>query len=640
MNPEEKLKYKARLGVFYVLIGAMVAFLVAGMAHRQLVQGAQYSDRGKVQNHRRILVPAPRGQILDRHGRVLVGNKPKFSAVVFLSDPAVRRSFRLEYLSLVRDLRERGEPFGSDALQRRARANVIQGYLDDVNRMIGRDVEVDSRSLSLHFSINPLLPFPLVEDLDRSEFARLVESLPVESPVQVNVSSARHYPYENLAAHTLGYVASSLISPEENLPGEELRTFATKGSFGRNGIEKQYDERLQGRSGMEIWVVDPAGFQVERVERKLPEKGEDVYAALDVDLQLAAEEAFGEKKGALVALDLDTAETLALVSKPDFDLNRTSPSISQETFDEIEAKGAWLHRATQGLFPPGSPFKLVTAIAALNAGAIDPQTERACPGYHFVGRRRFPCHNPAGHGEVDLREAIRVSCNVYFYKIALETGADAISREAIYLGLDKPTGIDLPYETARMIAPTREWKRQRFGEPWYPGDTANLAIGQGFLRATPLQLALVVASIAKNQVVAEPSVLRQTAEQLEARPEAKPLGLPENLRAALVEGMERAVLFGTGRASRLADARIAGKTGTAQVRVKEGTIELGWFVAFAPVDNPKIALCVLTEGQEVNVGYGGGINAAPIAQAVLKAFFEKRPDLLDPESATAAVSRP
>lgn len=642
MNTENTKKYQSRLWIFYAILGLLLVILYSGLFFRQLIESESHAAKEKIQNQRRILTPGPRGNLLDREGRVLVANKSKFSAVVFLSENQVQKAFSDSYRSMVRDYRERGEKIKSySELRILSRANVLQSYLKGVNELIGRHEEVDATAITRHLNVNPLLPYPLIDNLVPEEFAILLESLPVESPVQVYVSNMRHYPYENAATHALGYVGYSPLEVQSDMPGSELRTFATKGTYGRNGIEKRFDEQLQGKTGSEIWVVDPSGYQVESVQREYPRKGRDIELSIDIDLQLAGEagyDLYGDK-GALVAIDIDRMEVLAMLSRPDYNLNQTTPFILNKVFKEISDNQAWENKALRGLYPPGSPFKLITAIAGLKAGKIDDNTIFECDGSHRVGGRNFPCMGR--HGEIDLRTAIEKSCNEYFYRVGLETGVDNLSREAIYLRLNEPTHIDLPNETRGMLTPSREWKKNRFGEPWYPGDTANMSIGQGALIVTPLQMALMVASVAKNQVYSHPSILKQSPEQLARRPAPKPLGLPENLHKAIIDGMNRAVSpTGTARAAIIKGVNIGGKTGTAQINKKDGNLELAWFVGFAPIEDPKIAVVALVEGQEINVSFGGGQYAAPMARYVLEAYFDKRPEYVNTQEANTTAALP
>lgn len=647
MKAEEKMKYQGRLLLFYGLLVLMVGTLLGGVGYRQLFESDEFSERVKVQNHRRIVTPAPRGNIYDREGRLLVGNKPKFSAVVYLSDSGVRAAFRQEYRVLVRDYRERKEKYNTGTLQKQARANVIQTYLDDVNRMLGLDEKVNVEKVSAHLNYNPLLPFPIIDDLTREEFAVLLESLPVESPVQVYVSNQRNYPYEKTASHTLGYVSSTVLTPDEDLPGEDLTTFAEKGTFGRAGVEKQFDDILRGDMGTEIWVVDPYGFQVESIERRYPSKGNDIQLSLDIDIQQAAEEAFKyhdretdtmkDHIGAAVMLDVNTLEVLAMVSKPDYDLNDTTPFISNKTWKKMQENGGLQNRAIQGLYPPGSPFKLVTATAALKANTVQADTMFFCDGAfrHQSGR----IQRCAGvHHEDILWEAIKDSCNVYFFHTGLNTGIDKISREAIYMGLGNRTGIDLPAEYSGLI-PSKQWKKQRWGQSWFHGDTTNTSIGQGAVLVTPLQMAVFAASVARNEIVTKPSILRLSPQEVAKRPPPKPTGLTKEQHEILVKGMVGSATFGSSKRIRVPGLSIAAKTGTAEVAKDGGKIELAWIVAFAPVENPQVSLAVIIEGQNLNANFFGGVWAAPIAKAMLQTHTEKNPDLLQ-QRPTASVSLP
>ena len=616
---------KPRLLFFYGLFAAMFVVLALGLAYRQLLHSATYSERERLQNQRRILVPGPRGDIFDREGTLLVGNRPRFAAALFLSDPDIRKAFRAEYIRLVRDLRDHKLPLTGQDLETDARVAVIQVYLDLLNTIINRGATVDGGKLNRHFTQQPLLPFTLLDDLESEEFALLIEQLPVESPIQIFSSPTRYYPYGSSAAHTLGYVASGLDLPESTLPGRDLTTFISKGTFGRNGLERTFDGLLQGQTGGEIWIVDPAGFQVERIRRELPIQGTALNTSLDVDLQTAGEQAYGDRQGALVALDVKTGEILAMVSKPDYDLNDLTPYISHDVFRRIEDEGAWLNRATQGLYPPGSIFKIITAIAGLRVGAITAESTAICTGSFKVGKRRFPCHNRIGHGEVDLRDAIRVSCNVFFYKYGLKTGIDNLSAEARRFGLDRQTGIEIPSEASAMLVPSRAWKEENRNMPWFPGDTANTAIGQGFVRVTPLQMACVVASIARNQTRTQPTLLHRLPDEVRPIPENQAIGLDQAFYNLLIEGMEQAAQLGTARLAKIPGIRIAAKTGTAQVSTPRGTLELAWFMAFGPVQNPEIALALVVVGEEPDESNGGGLIAGPIAKQVLGCYFKKHP---------------
>ncbi|HYP18118.1 MAG TPA: penicillin-binding transpeptidase domain-containing protein, partial [Opitutus sp.] len=471
-------------------------------------------------------------------------------------------------------------------------------------------------------------------------------SLPVRSPLQVYTSSTRYYPYGSAAAHTLGYVSVNPDIDAESFPGEDLTTFKMKGTVGKTGLEASFDTHLQGEAGGTIFRVDPAGYRVNPpLEKRLPVQGKSLVSSLDIDLQIAAESAIGELTGAAVALDVNTGEVLALASKPDYSLEDTSPVITRAKFAEIQEKGGWLNRAVQGLYAPGSTFKLVTAIAGLRKGSISLQSEIECPGVFAVGRGRvMKCHGgPPGHGHIDFEGSLSHSCNTFYYKYGLDTGPDSIAAEARRFRLHEPTGIELPFETRRMLIGDPEWKRRSQGDAWFPGDTANVTIGQGYLAVTPLQMACVAASFARGQLHTKPTLLHDPKR---APQRSESLGLTAAQYGALLDGFEDCTVHGTARllqipAQKIPGLRIAGKTGTAQVPTKEGIINLAWFICFAPVERPEIAIAVMIEGDTPDEELAGGRYAAPIAQAILRKWKENkdRPPGLLPFANAALPSR-
>jgi len=618
--------FNRRLLLFYVVVGLCGLVLAGGLFYRQIVLSSFYRAAEERQNFRRILLPGPRGNIYDREGRLLVGNRALFSAVVYLNE--LRPEFRREYIELVRAARERNQIINTSEISTRARRNVVQRYLNRVNEVLGTDHQVDTRKIERHFAQNLLLPFPLVTDLTEEQYARLIEQVAVDSPLQVITDSARYYPHGEAACHVLGFVSSSYDLPTDNLPGEDLLTFRFEGKIGRAGLERSFNDHLQGITGGEIWSVDPSGFQYERVSYSPPIKGKDLVTSLDIDLQLAAERALTTKTGAVVALDIATGEVLALASRPGYDLNELSPVLSHATHARISESGAWLNRATQGLYPPGSTFKIVTAIAALEAGVVDAETEVYCPGHYMVGRRRFHCHNRSGHGYESLIAAIRDSCNVFFYDRALQIGVQRLAATARSFGLDTPTGIELLEETRSMLVPDPAWKKQRLLENWFDGDTANLSIGQGFLLVTPLQMAAFVASVARGEEITRPTLLAAGENAIDgeqrAVEEVRPIPLTDAQLGLIYAGMKEAGHTGTARLAGSPTMPVSGKTGTAQVRKEGRPTTLAWFVGYAPADDPRIAVAVMVEGvPEQETNYGGGSTAAPIAKEVFRRYFEK-----------------
>ncbi|HVU23563.1 MAG TPA: penicillin-binding transpeptidase domain-containing protein [Opitutus sp.] len=628
---ESRRSYDPRIVLFHFVIAALLLTLAGGLAYQQLFKTDVYHERERVQNQRRILVPGPRGNIYDRHHRLLVGNRPRFAVVLYLDE--LRGEFRREYLRIRKNYRESGDKDlpTSSQMEQIARAAVVQRYLNQINLVLHRNEQVDTNDLRKHFTRQLLLPYTLLDDLPPEDYARLIEKLPVRSPLQVYATSARYYPYGSLAAHTLGYVGTDPDIEAEDFPGEGLTTFKMKGTVGRDGLEKEFDAQLEGQPGGSIFRVDPAGYRVNPpLEKRLPVQGSDLVTSLDIDLQAAAEAAIdkaGGQSGAAVVLDVHTGEVLVLASKPDYDLADFSPHLSHAAAADIEARGAWLNRAIAAFHPCGSTFKIVTAIAALRAGAVTPDAIIAdCEGAMMIGRRIFRCDNGYGiHGELTLPAAIAKSCDVYFWTLGLRTGVDAIAAEARRFHLDQRTGIELPHELDRATIPNRDWKQRTQDTDWYPGDTANMAIGQGYVLEDPINMACFAASLARGETWTKPTLIHRDDAPTQ---HTEPIGLTPAQRAAVLEGMEGCTLHG-GTAHILTDleilrvpgVRIAGKTGTAQI---PGNKNAAWFICFAPIDHPEIAAAVMVEGDTPGEDFEGGRYAAPVVSAILKKYFEKK----------------
>ena len=631
--------YDPRIIVFYFLLAAMLLTLAGGLAYQQLSQTETYNERERVQSQRRVVLPGPRGNLYARDGvTLLVGNRPRFSVVLYLDElkpdflneaKVIRRNYGKSDIpkSAIRDI-----PFS-----RIARVSVVQRYLDEVNKIIDRSETVNGGTLTRHFEEQLLLPYTLIDDLSENEYARLIESLPVRSPLQVYTSSTRHYPYGSAAAHALGYIGVHDDVSVDDFPGDDLHTFKLKGTIGKDGLEKTFDEHLQGEPGGTIFRVDPSGYKVNPpLAKRLPVQGKSIVTSLDLDLQLTAEESIGDQVGSAVAIEVKTGEVLALTSKPDYALSKMSPRISEETWKDIIDRNALTNHAIGGAYPPGSTFKILVSIAALRSGAIAPEDVISnCAGTLRIGNYVKGCDNGhAHHGETKLSEAIAVSCDIYYYTLGLKMGAEAIAAEARRFHLHERTGINLPAETSRMLIPDAEWKLRTRNEKWFPGDTANMAIGQGDVLVTPLEMACFAASVARDEVYTKPTLLHD--------PEGKPqhterIGLTPAQRAALIAGMVGCTTpaFETSTARNLASPlyripgiSVAGKTGTAQKRVKigdkVGTINFAWFICFAPADNPEIAVAVMLEGDTIGESFGGGANAGPVANVILKKYFEKK----------------
>src|SRR5688572_30841104 len=630
---ESHKSYDPRIVFFYFVLTALLLTLVVGLAYQQLRKVGEYADAERQQNQRRILFPGPRGNIEDRDGRVLVNNRARFSVRLLLDQlrPELRREmYRIR--NNFRALDDKDVPTSSQ-LVTLARVSVVQRYLDQVNAILGRFGKVGADELNKHFQRELLLPYTLIDDLEPAEYARLLERLPVNSPAQLYTLSTRHYPFGSAASHTLGYVGMSEDVDLEDFPGEDLRTFKMKGTMGREGVEKKFDTVLQGEAGGAIFRVDPAGNRINPpIQQVFPKQGKKLTLSLDINLQIAAEKKMAENgmAGAAVALDVATGEVLVLASKPDYDLSAFVPRLSAATFGDINARGAWYKRAIQGAYPPGSSFKILTTIAGLRSGHMTPTSVANCAGEFRMGRtgRAFKCHDGHVHGDIVLPRAIEKSCNVFFYKYGYEMGADVMAIEARRFHLDRPTGIDLLDETHRMVIPDPDWKRKNRQQGWVGGDTVQMAIGQSDILVTPLQMACFTASVARNEVWTQPTILHDPNRP---RQQTEPIGLTAQQRETLLRAMEQVTLTGTARIltddrllPKIPGLRIGGKTGTAQKQSEKGIINFAWFIGFAPLENPQIAIAVAIEGDTPGEETGGGLYAAPVAHGILKTWSEKK----------------
>lgn len=634
---ESHKNYDPRIVFFYFVLAGLLLILTGGLAYQQLFKTGIHDSRERRQNQRRVLVPGPRGNILDRNGKILVGNQPRFSVVLYLDElktELAKEHYRIHQNYVAAS--EKKDVPGYWDLEAIARVSVAQRYLDKVNAILHRNERVDADDIRNHFRSELLLPYQLLDDLSAEDFARLLEHLPVNSPMQVYSSSTRFYPHGSTAAHVLGYVRPVEKIDAEDFGGSDLRTFHGKGTVGRDGLERQFNKLLEGEAGGAIIRVDPAGYKVDSSDlpHRQPKQGNDFITSLDLDLQLAAEASIGDMTGSAVAIDVATGEVLTMVSKPDYDLSKFSPRVSADDYKAIQAKGAEFNRALSGTYPPGSTFKILTTIAGLRQGSLKPdQPIINCDGVVQIGGKAFHCYNGLGHhGEVLLPEAIAHSCDIYFYRAGELISPDSIAAEARRFHLDQRTGIELPGETSRMLVPDPEWKKRVRHDNWYPGDTATLAIGQSDLLFTPLEMACFAASVARNEVFTRPTLVHQPDRP---RQHSESIGLTSQQRASLLEGMEGTTTYGTAKTLttlplfRVPGVRIAGKTGTAQKdlyvnKQYQGKINYAWFICFAPIEKPEIAIAIALEGDVAGEEYGGGTKAVPVASAILKKYFEKK----------------
>ena len=601
--------------------------LIVGLGYAQVGHSAEYTALEKRQHLRRVILPSPRAVITDRHKRVLVGNRIRTALAVDLT--LLREEFAKEKQPV---LARQNLPATAPANDLVADANavaryaVVQRHLARMNAVLGRRIQLDPVRLERHFKRERTTPFELVSELAEEEIAQLTKILTPADPVKLSRSTERTYPYNNSAAHVLGRVRRELIRTQKGKDFPILNYFDLRGN---SGVEEHYEARLQGRTGEAVIRVDAFGAPVgSPLEWREPTSAEDLVLSLDIDLQLAAEHAMsaslGGGRGAAVAISVTTGEVLAMASKPDFDLNTVSRLLGAAGKRQIDAEGGWLNRATQGVYAPGSSFKIFTALAGLRSGTLRPDAVFQCNGFHEVDGHRFLCHVPGGHGRLPLRMAIAQSCNVFAYQTGLDAGPAALAAEARRFHFHEPTGIDLPHETRSMLVPDEAWKQAKGDGAWTIGDTANLAIGQGALRYSPLQAACAMASLARRETLTVPTLLYQPACRPSGDRAPEPLELSDTDYAALIEGLRAVVEIGIGRDAQVPGISIAGKTGTAQVVRAEGMMNTAWFVAFAPIERPEIAVAVVLEGDRPGVEFAGAQHAAPVVREIIGTYFDRR----------------
>ena len=596
--PQRRRKLIARLLVVQYAVVATFGALALAFWYFQVVQHEKFREMAENNHQRTLALRAPRGVIFDRDQGVLVENRDSL------------------VISLVRE-----HSRNLDQTMRRL-AQVV-GVPEQTVREIVRK----------HRSEPSYQPIPIVEDATLAQVAAVTaHRLDSELPeVIVERVPMRRYPSDSLAAHVFGYVSEAT---ESQLSLEGIKAGDV---VGQAGVERLYNRLLMGVNGARRVVVNSLGREIRTLDETPPSGGPRIELTIDSDLQRATEDAFEKMgyAGAAVVLDPNTGEVLAYASLPAYDPNAFAGRIDRTTWNALntDALKPLQDRAIQGRYSPGSTFKMAVALAALEEGIITPDFTVDCHGGQDFYGRVFKCWKAGGHGRMDLRHAIEQSCDVYFYTLGKMVGVDAINKWATRLGLGVKSGIDLPNELTGLV-PSTEWKKEKTGEKWYPGETISVAIGQGQVSVTPISMAVYMATLANGGRRVTPHLLRAVDDgkgwQMVPEPDAEPTGVKPEWMAAVRDGLWMVVNGGgTGGNARLQGYDVAGKTGTAQLisnealRATKGrtTLDLrdnGWFVFFAPRDNAQIAGVIFTEHGE------HGTNAALIARHILETFFAKR----------------
>ena len=587
-NQENKIFF-TRLRILQVVI--LIVFIGFSLRVWQITVAryADYAELAERNQLRRINVLAPRGLLLDREGRILADNVNSFSLVIY-----------------------------------RNKSDCVECTLDDLCRELDFDRSEFSAILEENKSVPSFRPVTLSERLTMQQVSWVLSRYREYPELDITEAPIRHYRYSNLASHVIGYVGR--ISPQE-LKTPSYPNPKPGHHVGKDGIEKTYNTRLMGRDGLRTVLVDSVGRIQKELRFKEPRKGSDITLSIDLDLQRIAEESLGERSGAIVALDPVSGEILALASTPGFDPNNFSAGISRKKWEDLiqDPGKPLLNRAISSVFSPGSIFKPMLAAAGLESGIREENTPAFCGGAITLYGRPFRC--TSSHGEVRLKEAIQHSCNIYFYLLGQELGIDRIAEYSRKFGLGSPTGIDLPNEVSGLV-PTREWKRQALGEPWYAGETISVAIGQGRINATPIQLARAIGIIATGKIPPL-HILKTTGPVTENSQVGDAEFAPEHLEAVRKAMWSVVNEWGTGWRAMVPGFDVCGKTGTAQLigrevretltdEAKERFTHNAWFTGFAPLENPEIVVTVIVQS-----GGGGSTGAAPLAGRLLKTYYQK-----------------
>ena len=608
------VRRRVLVGIVFVLL--LIGVLIARMYYLQVVQYEHHSTLSE--NNRVHVQPIPpnRGLIFDRTGKIIADNRPSFSLTVT-----------------------------------RERAGDWRQVLDGVVEVL--ELSAEERELFEKRVLQgrrPFEPVPIMYELSEEQIARIAVNQFRLPGVEVAAQLVRHYPQGAHFAHSVGYVGRI---NEAELKKVDPVNYSGTHHIGKTGIEKFYEDQLHGQVGYEEVETNARGRVLRVLKRTDPIPGKDLTLTLDLDLQEAAEEALAGRRGAIVALQPATGEVLAMVSQPSFNPNLFVTGISFKDYGELRDSidRPLFNRVLRGLYPPGSTIKPMMAVAGLDAGVITPKTKVFDPGYFQLPnvKHKYRNWNRGGDGSVDLELAIARSNDTYFYDMAHKLGVDRMHDYMTSFGIGQRVSLDM-FEEAAGLMPSREWKRARYRQAWYPGETVILGIGQGYMQATPLQLAQATALMATRGKWIRPHLARRIEGELPVDPEPLPDIELQDSRYwdYAVNGMEQVMHGRRGTARKVGDTslyRIAGKSGTAQVvAIRQGERydsealaerhrDHALFVAFAPVENPQIAVAVMVENGES----GSGV-AAPVAKQVMDAWLLDENGQLKAEYAPVQVA--
>ena len=591
---DEKVSAIRLTAAQYIILGIFL-ILAYGLWRLQVMQSDYYSLAAEKNRIRNVPVLAPRGKILDREGRTIVDNYPSFSALL---------------------LRDSSRDLVADADM------IAQGLHLDPNEVRAR--------IRRFASMPQYQPISLKEDITPDEL-QFIEAHRNELPeLDTIMAHRRLYPRNGFMAHLIGYVGE--VS-EDMLNQPQFELYNSGDVVGISGVERQYNNLLMGKNGSRQALVDSRGREVERLGETEAVPGKQLRLTVDIDLQIAAEEALAGKNGAIVAMDPRTGEILAMVSGPTFDPNDFAVHVSRDEWNKLvtDPDKPLLNKAIQAQLAPGSTFKIIMSVAGWQENIAQTLHVNCTGGAEFYGRR-FGCWVKGGHGAVTLEKAIYQSCDVFFYTLAEKLGIDRIAKYATDLGLGQKTGIDLPNEVSGVM-PSEQWKIKNFKQKWFAGETISVGIGQGAVAITPVQLLRAISAISMGGRMVVPHVINPSDMppgyvEAEHVTEVKTVPIDPNGWNFITDAMSRVLLpEGTAPSAHIPGIDIAGKTGSAQIvslatRAKfknsDDLAQNGWFVGFTPRRNPDIVVCVLFQGGE------HGRLAARLATQVIKAYVDKQ----------------
>lgn len=604
LNTQRMEDFKGIYKYLVVFVGLAFFLIFIRLWSLQVIKG---NDLRRLSENNCIRLrenPADRGMLLDRKGRILAHNRPSF-----------------EVYLVPEDLKANPE------------------ILTKVGEMLNMTQDEIEEKIKAQKRRAPFKPVKIKSDIDWNELA-LLESNRVHLPgLIVDVRPKRAYDYGDLASHLVGYLGEV---DENELKQFKETPYRMGALIGKYGVEYRWENDLRGVDGGRQIEVDALGREIRPLGIVEPFPGNNLFLTIDLDLQKTAEEAYQDKNGALVAMDLKTGRLLAMVSKPSFEPDLFARNILPEEWKSLveNPHHPLQNKGIQGQYPAGSVFKIITAIAGLESGMITPNTQFICTGAFHYGNRDFRCWKEGGHGAISLQRAIVESCDIYFYQAGLKVGVDLIAHYANEFGLGRVIGISLPHEKQGTV-PSSSWKKKRFGVPWYSGETLSFSVGQGYLNVTPLQLLMLISGVANGGKLYLPQVVERVeniyGNKLKEYPpvELRRANVSEKTLQIVQEALRGAVNdpHGTGWTCALKDVKVAGKTGTAQVvrmpeNFKKGDMnrmplkfrDHAWFVAYAPFEDPKISIAVLVE----HGGFGASA-AAPIAKKVIEKYFNLDP---------------